>query len=253
MYDRTLDGDRKLTFGVSGKLWKNVLVMYDRETGSLWSHLTGEAVVGPLAGRRLKTYPAAMMTWAEWRSLRPGTLVLEKPAWRRGTRDPYEDYYYSARTGIIPEKHRDGRLHPKTWIIGLVLGGSPGRGEGRAKAYPFSELDRAGVLNDRFEGRDLVVTYCKEARSGAVFERRVEGKSLTFAPDAGASPGGAAACRFMRDKETGSLWQRLTGSAVRGPMAGKRLVQVPSTQSFWFGWKDYYPKSEIFRGAPAKK
>ncbi|MBI3129542.1 MAG: DUF3179 domain-containing protein [Candidatus Tectomicrobia bacterium] len=240
MYDRTLD-DRKLTFGVSGKLWKNVLVMYDRQTGSLWSHLTGEAVVGPLTGQRLKTYPAAMMTWSEWRSLHPQTLVLEKPAGGRGMRDPYEDYYYSARTGIIPEKHRDSRLHPKTWIVGLVL-------DGRAKAYPFPALDRTGVLNDRFGGRELAVTYCKEARSGAVFDRHLEEKTLTFGPD----PAEEASCRFMRDKETGSRWQRLTGAAVEGPMKGRRLAQLTSTQSFWFGWKDYYPKSEVFSAESSK-
>lgn len=256
MYDRTL-GDQELTFGVSGKLWKNVLIMYDRQTGSLWSHLTGEAVVGPLSGRRLKTHPAAMMTWGEWLKLRPATLVLEKPAGLRGMRDPYEDYYYSARTGILPEKHRDNRLHPKTWVIGLVLGNPSGRGEASAKAYPFPELDRTGLLNDRFEDRDLVVTYCKEARSGAVFDRSLDGKALTFAPDAAppgadSAPGEGASCRFMRDKETGSRWQRLTGLAVEGPMRGKRLVQLPTTQSFWFGWKDYYPKSEVFSRQSAK-
>lgn len=249
MYDRVLDG-RELTFGVSGKLWKNVLVMYDRQTGSLWSHMTGEAVVGPLTGKRLKTYPAAMLTWGEWLKLRPATLVLEKPGGGRGMRDPYEDYYYSARTGILSEKHRDNRLHPKTWIIGLVLGGS-------AKAYPFPELDRAGVVNDRFGGRELVVTYCKEARSGAVFDRRLDEKTLTFVPDAaspgaGGAPGEGASCRFMRDEETGSRWQRLTGQAVEGPLAGKRLAQRPSTQAFWFGWKDYYPASEVFSAKSAK-
>ena len=240
MYDRELDG-RELTFGVSGKLWKNVLIMYDRQTGSLWSHMTGEAVVGPLTGKRLKTYPAAMLTWGEWLKLRPATLVLEKPGGGRGMRDPYEDYYYSARTGIIPEKHRDNRLHPKTWIIGLVIAG-------RAKAYPFPALDRTGVLNDRFGERELVVAYCKEARSGAVFGRDLEGKVLTFGPE----PGEEASCRFMRDRETGSRWQRLTGLAVEGTMMGKRLVQLPSTQSFWFGWKDYYPQSEVFFSSSGK-
>jgi hypothetical protein len=47
VYARTVNG-RTLTFGVSGKLIRNSLVMYDRETHSLWTHLTGGAIDGPL-------------------------------------------------------------------------------------------------------------------------------------------------------------------------------------------------------------
>ena len=51
----------------------------------------------------------------------------------------------------------------------------------------------------------------------------------------------------MKDKKTGSRWQRLTGLAVDGPMKGSRLNQLSTTLAFWFGWKDYYPKSQIYR------
>ena len=87
MYDRNLDG-KKLSFGVSGKLWKNVLIMYDRQTDSLWSHLTGEAVIGPLKGKRLKTFPAAMMRYSEWTQLYPDTLVLKKEGRGMGGMSP---------------------------------------------------------------------------------------------------------------------------------------------------------------------
>ncbi len=253
MYDRNLDG-RELTFGVSGKLWKNVLIMYDRQTGSLWSHLMGEAVVGPLTGKRLTMYPAVMLTYAEWKKLHPDTLVLEKGG--RGlfgsSRDPYEGYYYSSRTGIIPEKYRDKRLHPKTFIIGLTLPPPAAGGAKAAKAYPFADLNRAGVVNDTFAGRDLLVAYCEGAKAGVVFDRRMDGKVLTFSPEpaegaAGAAKGEGGSCRYMRDGESGSRWLRLTGLAVEGPMKGKRLEPIQSTQAFWFGWKDYYPKSEVYR------
>ena len=39
-------GKQKLTFGVSGMLWNRSLVMYDKETGTLWSHILGEAMQG---------------------------------------------------------------------------------------------------------------------------------------------------------------------------------------------------------------
>ncbi len=247
---------RELSIGVSGKLWKNVLVMYDRQTDTLWSHLTAEGLVGPLKGKRLASLPSAMMTWAEWKRLFPGTKVLKKIAGLLGSssRDPYEGYYYSSRAGVIPQKFQDNRLHPKTFLVGVVLGSGSSEKK-KAKVYPFAELNRAGVVNDSFAGRELLVSYCESAKSGVVFGRRLGEKLLTFEIDGknGSKPeaiGAKGGCRLMRDRETGSRWVLLTGKAVEGPLKGKKLEKITSTQSFWFGWKDYYPKSAIYRHKP---
>ena len=77
MYDREIEG-QEYTFGVSGKLIMNVLVMYDRQTDSLWSQLLGEAVEGPLAGTKLTFIESLQTTWAEWKALHPNTLALQK-------------------------------------------------------------------------------------------------------------------------------------------------------------------------------
>ena len=55
-------GDRTLTFIVSGKLWRDSLIMIDRETETLWSHVTGEAIHGELKGKRLESMPVAYTT-----------------------------------------------------------------------------------------------------------------------------------------------------------------------------------------------
>ena len=236
MYDRNLDG-KKLSFGVSGKLWKNVLIMYDRQTDTLWSHLTGEGLIGPLKGKRLNTYPAAMLRYSEWKQLYPDTLVLKKNKGRGGvfgnpSRDPYEGYYYSSQTGVIPEKYRDNRLHPKTLVVALTLDSPKKKGEQIAKVYPFADLNRAGVVNDRFASRDVVVTYCEGAGTGVVFDRVLKGETLEFGLTTDKGAKGAAACRFMKDRKTGSRWQRLTGLAVDGPMKGARLNQLSTTLAF---------------------
>ena len=51
---------RKLTFSVSGMLWNRSLVMLDQETKSLWSHILGQAMRGPLKGTRLEVIPSTM-------------------------------------------------------------------------------------------------------------------------------------------------------------------------------------------------
>ena len=52
--------------------------------------------------------------------------------------------------------------------------------------------------------------------------------------------------RALSDEETGTLWDGLTGKAIDGPLAGKRLTRLKSTSSFWFGWKDWYPDTRIY-------
>ena len=47
----------------------------------------------------------------------------------------------------------------------------------------------------------------------------------------------------MKDSETGSTWQRLTGVSIDGSLKSKRLTPVQSTHSFWLGWKDYYRRA----------
>ena len=53
MYSRRV-GDATAEFGVSGKLWHGVLVMFDRETQSLWTQLDGRAIEGENQGLRLE-------------------------------------------------------------------------------------------------------------------------------------------------------------------------------------------------------
>ena len=66
MYARPQHQGAPLTFGVSGMLWKDSLIMYDRQTRSLWSHVTGKAMKGPLQGTVLTVYPTSMQTtWAQ--------------------------------------------------------------------------------------------------------------------------------------------------------------------------------------------
>ena len=84
------------------------------------------------------------------------------------------------------------------------------------------------------------------SESRAAFVRRVDRRTLTFEPAPG-SPGVA----LIRDGETGSLWQVLTGQAVEGELFGERLERLPSHYSFWFAWSDFHPRTELYGDATA--
>ena len=114
-------GDTTLTLIVSGKLWRNSLIMMDEETGTLWSHVLGEGIEGPLAGRKLASVPSVQTTWAAWQAAHPGTRVLKKSEEIRSSR--YESYFQeSDRAGIFRTFWLQDRLSAKTLVHGLVVG-----------------------------------------------------------------------------------------------------------------------------------
>jgi Protein of unknown function (DUF3179) len=75
VFDRSVNG-RNLSFGVSGLLYQSDLLMYDRETESLWSQIAMKAVSGAQAGAELPWLPAENMTWHAWREAYPDGKVL---------------------------------------------------------------------------------------------------------------------------------------------------------------------------------
>ncbi len=235
MYDRRIGG-RELTFGVSGKLHANSLIMYDHQTDSLWSHLVGAAVTGPLKGERLKPLQSMFTQWDTWRKLYPSTKLLNNGRSSIFTlRDPYESYYRSPDTGIIPTRTSDKRIYPKEYVLGLVL-------KDRAKAYPFSVLSRQSVVNDTFQGVPLLVVFDSQSTTGTILKRTVEEKTFSFKQAQRSGKKGL----FLADDATGSLWEGITGTTLEGPLKGKRLESLPITPSFWFGWVDHYPDTELF-------
>jgi hypothetical protein len=52
--------------------------MYDRQTESWWQQFSGEALVGELAGSKLRQLPARIVTWREFRQAHPSALVLNR-------------------------------------------------------------------------------------------------------------------------------------------------------------------------------
>lgn len=98
VFDRTVDG-KLLQFGVSGLLLNSNLLLFDRQTDSLWSQLQRSAVAGPSAGRSLTTIPFTLTSWRDWSTRHPHTLVPE-PAEEMLSRygsEPYLTYFTSDR------------------------------------------------------------------------------------------------------------------------------------------------------------
>lgn len=230
MYAREING-QELSFGVSGKLIRNVLVMYDRQTESLWSQLLGEAVAGELLGDKLEYLPSWHTTWKQWKELHPDTLALKKGFGR--SRDPYVSYYQSSSAGIIGETIHDDRLPTKEFVVGVELI------NGEAVAYPYRTLNSEPVVNDTIGDNEILVVFDSDSATGVVFDRQLEDQILTFSQSS-TDPD------YLLDAETQSVWNALTGEAVDGELAGQKLARIKSTASFWFGWKDFHPETAVY-------
>ena len=232
VYDRRVGGE-VLEFGVSGKLVMNDLVMYDRQSDSLWQQILGEGIDGLYKGTRLTPVAATQTTWAQWRDAHPETLVLDK---RGGYgSDSYAGYYRSGDSGVLGGFSSNDALPAKAFVLALVLNDEP-------KAYPFRELLSQTIVNDRLGGRDLLIVYDDRSGTAVAFDRSSGGRPLTFELVALTSGN-----IELRDLETGSVWAGLSGTATSGPLAGAKLEQLPSFYAFWFAWSDFYLNTALYQ------
>ena len=232
MFSRRVEG-RVYTLGVSGKLWKNGLVMYDHQTDTLWSGVTGEALEGPLTGKRLTILAAVpKVRWRDWRAAYPQSQILTVHGVQANDEDQYAGYHASRQTGLVPPAHTNAQLQPKALVMGIRIGE-------QARAYPLGLFTHTPIFTDHFAGKDLVVYRDAASEASAVYERQVDGKLLSFKP--------GPMWTLLEDTTTGSIWDIVTGTAVAGPLTGKHLHRVPHHNSYWFAWVDFYPQTTLFQ------
>jgi len=153
VFDRRIRG-RDRSFGVSGLLYRSDLLLYDRETESLWSQISAEAVTGPSVGARLQLIRSSVTTWGAWKAAHPASRVLTRETGHRRPygETPYGDYAQSP--GLLFPVPADARYHPKMPTLGLRIAGGP------ARAYPAEEVLRAGGrVREGFAGHAVTVRF----------------------------------------------------------------------------------------------
>lgn len=69
VWERTIDYIGETTFGVSGFVYNNNILSFDRTTESLWSQLKSECVNGTLIGKKPVLVPYIETKWSTWKSL----------------------------------------------------------------------------------------------------------------------------------------------------------------------------------------
>jgi hypothetical protein len=240
-FDRSAIGSRDL--GVSGLLFDNNLIMFDRSGGpsaeeSLWPQMLSEARCGPADGMRLPQVAVIEMSWEGWKDLHPNTLAISSDLdFDRN----YNVYPYGSYASLgdaeffFPMPIVDDRRRQKEPVIGIP----DYRGGGIAFAtLAMNLLGNYAAVEETFEGEPVVLFWDNEKKGGMAYRTLVEGEQLTFvATDAG-----------IFDEATGSRWN-VIGRAVGGPLKGAELEPIRETYvAFWGAWINFHRESRLWAG-----
>lgn len=162
-YSANIEG-LNTTFGVSGLLYNSDVLLYDRETNSLWSQLLSKAISGERKGIELDMLPVNHTTWQGWKKQYPDTVVLSDNTGfdRNYSRTPYGNYDKS-QSLYFPVSQLNKDYHPKEYVLGLKL-------SGKTKVYPFAELSKIkSPYKDSFAGKNVTIVFDAKNRTGKIF------------------------------------------------------------------------------------
>ncbi len=156
-----------LTFGVSGLLYNSDVLLYDRQTQTLWSQLMSQGVNGTYKGQRLVSLPVLQTTWLDWKTRHHDTLVLSTHTGyaRDYNASPYADYLNSPQT-MFPLNAASRRYHPKETVLGLEL-------DGLFKAYPFVELEQSPAsFIETLSDEPITIRFDRQHRAASAFDQK---------------------------------------------------------------------------------
>jgi Protein of unknown function (DUF3179) len=173
VYERRVD-DRMLTFENSGALWRDTLVLQDRETGTYWTAATGRALAGPLFGKVLTGLPAAVTRTANWQKLHPESVYLDLD---RSTMVslPLRLYEASPAQGFSGARTSDRRYRPKE-IVAVV-----GR-EREAIAFRAAELRRLRRLERSIDGLSVLIEWDAALEIPRAYSRGADRHEIPVVP-----------------------------------------------------------------------
>lgn len=247
----TING-QLLDFGTSGKLYNSNLVMWDRQTETYWAQATGQAIVGELVGEQLEFVPARILSWGDWLAANPDGLVLSLDTGfqRDYGRNPYAGYE-SAQFPFLFTGELDDRLPATEHVLGFSL-------NDRRLAVPFTELRKTaagGWAAQEIEvGGGEFVVFWKAGTASALDSAEIPqgkdvGAAVGYVPELnGRQLTFEVTDQGIVDRQTRSVWD-ISGTALRGPLAGEQLEVAAAIDGFWFDWAAFHPDTEVWKAS----
>ncbi|MCG8308990.1 MAG: DUF3179 domain-containing protein [Cytophagales bacterium] len=134
VWDRQIH-EKTTEFGVSGLLFNNNLIMYDRTSDSFWSQILNKSVFGPYRGEAASSFQTWEIKFEDIVNIEGRVKVLSP---QTGHNYEYQyplygAYKYNDRVNF-PLSFSDDRIPPKERVIGVTIGDI-------TKVYRFSDFD----------------------------------------------------------------------------------------------------------------
>ena len=234
-WERNIKGTNPTTFGVSGLIYNNNLIPYDRQTNSNWSQMRLDCVNGPLINTEIKTFQLLETRWISWKEMYPQTKVLSLNTGidRPYGLYPYGDYKTNEDNLLFPLDIDDRRLNRKERVHGIII-------KGVAKAYRFGSFTSTNtLLNDVINGEEVIIVGNSAKNFIVSFYPQIEnGSNITLST--------VDEDNVILEDNLGNRWD-VFGYAVSGPAKGERLKRTESFMGYWFSWGAFYPGVEIHK------
>jgi len=240
-WNRSIDGN-VTEFGVSGLLFRNNLIAYDRNTDSNWSQMQLRGVNGDRINRDIETYQLLETTWETWKQLYPDSKVHTTNTGhsRNYNGFTYGPTYHTDHSRILfPVNNRDGRLQNKDKVHGILESGQPDS-DFLARVYVIDEFgDGVSLIRDQLGNNEYLIAGSTEYNFATAFKLDDTAlMNLEFTAVDHELP------VIFRDSE-GTSWD-IFGNATEGPRQGERLTAARSYTGYWFGWADFFHGLEIY-------
>jgi Protein of unknown function (DUF3179) len=223
---------QRLSFQMAG-LYNGTHLIKDVETGSLWNHINGEALFGPLKGTFLERIALVQCEWREWLSMHPDSLVL----WgEQKLRTGFGSQHSPGSPAIGAELRKslarpiDQRIEHNTLVLGV-------EGDGTGFAFPLPELDKIGpVLHTAMDKEEIVIFHLPGSVHALAYSPVLDGEKLEFFHE--------EQSRIV-DRQTGSHWN-YAGECYAGAHRGSKLRYVSSGVAEWYVWAAHHPNTGLF-------
>lgn len=237
-WNREINGET-VEFGVSGLLFRNNLIPYDRKTDTHYSQMQMRGVYGSRIAEQLETLQVFQTTWDTWKKMFPEALVLSTET---GHNRNYSGYLYGEEyleedspplfplsieledKIVIPFKKREYMVIDKDDDIDIAS----------TEIYTIEDFGPGVNLEEtKIADTDIVVIGSSDLDFAVGFEKQlVDGSTLDFEAVQNSLP------IVMEDQE-GNQWD-VFGYAVQGPRQGERLSPTLSCYGYHFAFGEFF-------------
>ncbi len=220
------------TFGVSGLLYKNNIVPYDRGTKSNWSQIRGQCVNGELIGSSPETSVLIELPWGLWKKIYPTSRVLSTNTGHSRQYDvyPYGTYRTNNDRFIFPIPPLKNSIPSKERVYVINSGD-------KAKVYQFKSFSNGKVIKDQFEGKDYLLIGNSEFIVSFELDEKTINADYTYDFKGG---------EVIMTDDLNNQWS-IFGQALSGPNRTQFLKTSHSgMMAYYFSVESFYSEPQFY-------